>query len=89
VVLLPHIGGVTVRSLSMMRELVLRNLDQYLTRGTLTTPVVPPQFRPLERDSRPLPTARESVLHVPAVPHQAYSKRLHDRLRGGGHGRSY
>ena len=42
VVLLPHIGGVTVRSLSMTRELVLRNLDQYLTRGTLTTPVVPP-----------------------------------------------
>jgi lactate dehydrogenase-like 2-hydroxyacid dehydrogenase len=31
VVLLPHIGGATVRSLSMMRELVLRNLDQYLT----------------------------------------------------------
>jgi phosphoglycerate dehydrogenase-like enzyme len=41
VVLLPHIGGATVRSLSTMRELVLRNLDQYLTRGTLTTPVVP------------------------------------------------
>ena len=43
VVLLPHIGGVTVRSLSMMRALVLRNLDQYLTHGTLTTPVVPPK----------------------------------------------
>jgi lactate dehydrogenase-like 2-hydroxyacid dehydrogenase len=41
VVLLPHIGGATVRSLSMMRELVLRNLDQYFTRGTLITPVVP------------------------------------------------
>jgi lactate dehydrogenase-like 2-hydroxyacid dehydrogenase len=41
VVLLPHIGGATVRSLSMMRELVLRNLDQYLTHGTLITPVVP------------------------------------------------
>jgi lactate dehydrogenase-like 2-hydroxyacid dehydrogenase len=41
VVLLPHIGGGTVRSLSMMRELVLRNLDQYLSHGTLTTPVVP------------------------------------------------
>jgi lactate dehydrogenase-like 2-hydroxyacid dehydrogenase len=40
VVLLPHIGGATVRSLSMMRELVLRNLDQYLAYGTLTTPVV-------------------------------------------------
>jgi lactate dehydrogenase-like 2-hydroxyacid dehydrogenase len=42
VVLLPHIGGATVRSLSMMRELVLRNLDSYLTHGTLITPVVPP-----------------------------------------------
>ena len=42
VVLLPHIGGATVRSLSMMRDLVLRNLDQYLTRATLITPVVPP-----------------------------------------------
>ncbi|MDT5207786.1 MAG: hypothetical protein QOF67_201, partial [Mycobacterium sp.] len=41
VVLLPHIGGGTVRSLTMMRELVLRNLDQYLSYGTLTTPVVP------------------------------------------------
>jgi len=41
-VLLPHIGGATVRSLAMMRELVLRNLDQYLTHGTLVTPVVPP-----------------------------------------------
>src|ERR1700731_417374 len=42
VVLLPHIGGVTVRSLSMTREVGLRNLDQYVTHGTLTTPVVPP-----------------------------------------------
>jgi lactate dehydrogenase-like 2-hydroxyacid dehydrogenase len=41
-VLLPHIGGATVRSLAMMRELVLRNLDQYLTHGTLVTSVVPP-----------------------------------------------
>ena len=45
VVLLPHIGGATVRSLSMMRELVLRNLDQYLNYGTLTTPVVPANRR--------------------------------------------
>ena len=45
VVLLPHIGGATVRSLSMMRELVLRNLDQYLSYGTLTTPVVPANRR--------------------------------------------
>lgn len=45
VVLLPHIGGATVRSLSMMRDLVLRNLDQFLSYGTLTTPVVPPKKR--------------------------------------------
>jgi lactate dehydrogenase-like 2-hydroxyacid dehydrogenase len=45
VVLLPHIGGATVRSLSLKRELVLRNLDQYLSYGTLTTPVVPPNRR--------------------------------------------
>jgi lactate dehydrogenase-like 2-hydroxyacid dehydrogenase len=45
VVLLPHIGGATVRSLSMMRDLVLRNLDQYLGYGTLTTPVVPADRR--------------------------------------------
>ena len=45
VVLLPHIGGATVRSVSMMRELVLRNLDQYLSYGTLTTPVVPANRR--------------------------------------------
>jgi D-isomer specific 2-hydroxyacid dehydrogenase, NAD binding domain len=42
VVLPPHIGGVTVRGLSMMRDLVLRNLHQYLTRGTLIAPVVLP-----------------------------------------------
>jgi phosphoglycerate dehydrogenase-like enzyme len=90
VVLLPHIGGVTVRSLSMMRELVLRNLDQYLTRGTLTTPVVPPQCMPPENGSRPLSSVRRSVLGTPATPFQTYSKRLHDRLRGGGdHGRSH
>jgi lactate dehydrogenase-like 2-hydroxyacid dehydrogenase len=45
VVLLPHIGGATIRSLSMMTELVLRNLDQYLNYGTLTTPVVSPNRR--------------------------------------------
>ena len=89
VVLLPHIGSLTVRSLSMMRELVLRNLDQYLTRGKLTTPVVPPQFRPLESDSRPLSAVRKSVLHVPAVPHRARSKRRYDHLRGGGHDHSH
>jgi lactate dehydrogenase-like 2-hydroxyacid dehydrogenase len=42
VVLSPHLGGATVRALARTRELVLRNLDQYLTHGTLTTPVVPP-----------------------------------------------
>jgi lactate dehydrogenase-like 2-hydroxyacid dehydrogenase len=42
VVLLPHIGGATTRSLAMMSELVLQNLDQYLNYGTLTTPVVSP-----------------------------------------------
>jgi lactate dehydrogenase-like 2-hydroxyacid dehydrogenase len=42
VVLTPHIGGATVGALAKTRELVLRNLDEYLTRGTLTTPVVPP-----------------------------------------------
>jgi len=45
VVMLPHIGGATVRSVSMMRELVLRNLDQYLRYGTLTTPVIPANRR--------------------------------------------
>ncbi|MDT5284412.1 MAG: hypothetical protein QOJ20_5607 [Mycobacterium sp.] len=40
VVLPPHIGGATVRGVSAMTELVLRNLDQFLTNGTLTTPVV-------------------------------------------------
>jgi len=29
----------------MMRELVLRNLDQYLSYGTLTTPVIPANRR--------------------------------------------
>jgi lactate dehydrogenase-like 2-hydroxyacid dehydrogenase len=42
VVLSPHLGGATVRALASTRELVLRNLDQYLTHGTLATPVVPP-----------------------------------------------
>jgi lactate dehydrogenase-like 2-hydroxyacid dehydrogenase len=90
VVLLPHIGGVTEGSLSMMRSLVLRNLDQYLTRGTLTTPVVPPQFKPLDSDSRPLSAVRKSALHVPTLPHQVHSKRNHDLLhRGGGHDHSH
>jgi len=35
-------GIAAVRSRAMMRELVLRNLDQYFTPGTLVTPAVPP-----------------------------------------------
>jgi lactate dehydrogenase-like 2-hydroxyacid dehydrogenase len=42
VVLSPHLGGATIRALAKTRDLVLQNLDQYLTHGTLTTPVVPP-----------------------------------------------
>jgi hypothetical protein len=42
VVLLPHIGGATARSHSAMTAVVLENLHAYLTRGTLTTPVVKP-----------------------------------------------
>jgi lactate dehydrogenase-like 2-hydroxyacid dehydrogenase len=42
VVLSPHLGGATVRALATTRELVLQNLDQYLTHGTLSTPVVSP-----------------------------------------------
>ena len=42
VVLLPHIGGATPRSLSAMTALVLQNLDEYLTHGRLITPVVHP-----------------------------------------------
>ena len=40
VVLTPHLGGVTARALAATRELVLRNLEEYLIHGTLTTPVV-------------------------------------------------
>jgi D-isomer specific 2-hydroxyacid dehydrogenase, NAD binding domain/D-isomer specific 2-hydroxyacid dehydrogenase, catalytic domain len=43
-----HTSVETVRSLSRMGELVLRNLDQYLTHGTLTTPIVSPN-RPFAR----------------------------------------
>jgi lactate dehydrogenase-like 2-hydroxyacid dehydrogenase len=42
VVLTPHLGGATDRALMATRELVLRNLDEYIMHGTLTTPVVPP-----------------------------------------------
>jgi lactate dehydrogenase-like 2-hydroxyacid dehydrogenase len=43
VVLLPHVGSATTRTRSAMTALALRNLDEYLTRGTLTTPVVRPR----------------------------------------------
>lgn len=43
VVLLPHIGSATTRTRSAMAALTLRNLDEYLTRETLTTPVLPPR----------------------------------------------
>jgi lactate dehydrogenase-like 2-hydroxyacid dehydrogenase len=43
VVLLPHVGSATARTRSAMAALALRNLDQYLTQGTLTTPVVAPR----------------------------------------------
>jgi lactate dehydrogenase-like 2-hydroxyacid dehydrogenase len=43
VVLLPHIGSATTRTRSATTALALRNLDEYLTHGTLTTPVVQPQ----------------------------------------------
>ena len=42
VVVLPHVGSATTRTRAAMSDLVLRNLDEYLTHGTLTTPVVIP-----------------------------------------------
>jgi lactate dehydrogenase-like 2-hydroxyacid dehydrogenase len=42
VVVLPHVGAATERTRAAMTALTLRNLDEYLTRGTLTTPVVAP-----------------------------------------------
>ncbi len=42
VVVLPHVGSATARTRAAMTDLVLRNLDEYLTHGTLTTPVVAP-----------------------------------------------
>ncbi len=43
VVLLPHVGSATTRTRSAMTALALRNLDEYLRHGTLTTPVVGPR----------------------------------------------
>jgi lactate dehydrogenase-like 2-hydroxyacid dehydrogenase len=41
VVVLPHVGSATERTRAAMTALTLRNLDEYLTHGTLTTPVIP------------------------------------------------
>ena len=45
VVVLPHVGSATARTRAAMAELVLRNLDEYLTNNTLSTPVVTPSRR--------------------------------------------
>jgi lactate dehydrogenase-like 2-hydroxyacid dehydrogenase len=42
VVVLPHVGSATARTRAAMTDLVLRNLDEYLTNDTLATPVVAP-----------------------------------------------
>jgi lactate dehydrogenase-like 2-hydroxyacid dehydrogenase len=42
VVVLPHVGTATAQARAAMTALTLRNLDQYLTDGTLTTPVEAP-----------------------------------------------
>jgi lactate dehydrogenase-like 2-hydroxyacid dehydrogenase len=42
VVVLPHVGTATAQARAAMTALTLRNLNQYLTDGTLTTPVVAP-----------------------------------------------
>jgi lactate dehydrogenase-like 2-hydroxyacid dehydrogenase len=42
VVVLPHVGSATASTRAAMAELVLRNLDEYLTNNTLSTPVVAP-----------------------------------------------
>ena len=43
VVVLPHVGGATTRTPAAMTALTLRNLDEYPTHGTPTTPVVAPR----------------------------------------------
>jgi lactate dehydrogenase-like 2-hydroxyacid dehydrogenase len=49
VVLLPHVGSATARTRSAMTQLTLRNLEQYLTQGTLTTPVLRISMSPARR----------------------------------------
>ena len=46
VVLSPHIGGGTRQAAAAVTALVLRNLDEYLSHGTLTTPVLPSSHTP-------------------------------------------
>ncbi|MCQ4121586.1 2-hydroxyacid dehydrogenase [Rhodococcus tibetensis] len=43
VVLLPHVASGTVETRAAMEALTLRNLDDFLASGTLTTPVVEPR----------------------------------------------
>lgn len=45
VVLLPHVGSGTTETRAAMEALTLQNLDEYLTHGTLTTPVLEPRSR--------------------------------------------
>ena len=42
VVVLPHVGTATAQARAAMTALTLRNLEEYLTHGTLTTPVIAP-----------------------------------------------
>jgi lactate dehydrogenase-like 2-hydroxyacid dehydrogenase len=42
VVVLPHVGSATASTRAAMTALAVRNLDEYLANGTLTTPVVAP-----------------------------------------------
>ena len=42
VVVLRHVGTATAQARAAMTALTLRNLDEYLTHGTLTTPVIAP-----------------------------------------------
>lgn len=43
VVLLPHVGSGTTQTRAAMEALTLANLNEYLERGTLTTPVLQPK----------------------------------------------
>ncbi|MGA8331497.1 MAG: NAD(P)-dependent oxidoreductase, partial [Mycobacterium sp.] len=42
VVVLPHVGSATAPTRAAMAALVMRNLDEYLTSGSLVSPVVTP-----------------------------------------------